>query len=495
MKPYFLIIFLLMTLITSAQSWHDNKIIAHRGAWKKASLPQNSLASMAAAIDGRYHATEFDVRMTQDDILVIVHDPQHANLDIEKNTYETLAAQRLFNNEVLPTLEHYLKAGKKQKSTRLILEIKASPAGTQRSRLMADKTVALIKKLKVKKWITYISFDKDILSQILLNDPDADTQYLTGDLSPSELFSSGIKGMDYHYLAYYKNPTWIDECQKLGVKTNVWTVNEEDQIRYFLQRGIDFITTDEPEKATMIANQMGGQHRTLVWSDEFMSEGLPDSTIWTYNVGGHGWGNQELQFYHRGNKNNVFVSNGSLKITARKERFDENEYTSTRLVTYGSHNFTHGRIDVRAKLPKGRGVWPAIWTLGQNIDEVGWPACGEMDIMEHVGYDNDTIHASTHSVEHNHIKKTQNTKQIKIENPYESYHVYSVEYNDQSIIFLLDYQPYFTIKRSECKDWPFDLPHYLVLNVAVGGNWGGAQGVDEDIWPQTMEVDYVRVWK
>ncbi len=478
-----------------SQSWQDNRVIAHRGAWKEGSLPQNSIASMKATFQGGYHATEFDVRMTADDELVIIHDPSHAGFEIEKITYDDLKKHTLANGEVIPTLKTYLKTGKKQKKSRLILEIKISPAGKERSLLMADRTVEMVKKLKAQKWVTYISFDKDILLQILKNDPKADTQYLTGDLSPAQLKELGITGMDYHYFAFQKYPNWIDECQKLGIKTNVWTVNDELTMRYFFLRGIDHITTDEPKLALAIAKEIGNKRRELAWSDEFMYSGLPDSTIWTYDVGGHGWGNQELQYYTDADSKNVNVSNGTLKITARKTPFEDKDYTSARLITRGLKDVHHGRVDVRAKLPQGRGIWPAIWTLGQNRKEAGWPACGEIDIMEHVGYDADTIHASTHSVEHNHIKKTQKTNQVKIEDPYNAYHVYSVEYSPEKMTFLLDDKPYYTILRSECKDWPFDHPHYLILNIAVGGFWGAAKGMDDSIWPQTMEVDYVRVWK
>jgi glycerophosphoryl diester phosphodiesterase/beta-glucanase (GH16 family) len=484
---------MLLSFFSHGQTWHDNKIIAHRGAWKKLSLPQNSIASMKSAFEGKYHGAEFDVRMTADNVLVVVHDPKHANLDIESNTYDKLNQTKLANGEDLPTLISYIKKGKKQKSSKLILEIKISPTNKERSLFIADKTVALVKRLKVKKWITYISFDIDILRQVLKNDPAADTQYLNGDLSPSQLAEIGVGGMDYHYTAYHKNPFWIDQCRQLGLKTNVWTVNDEDNIRYFLQLGIDYITTDEPEKAILLAKEV--KERGLVWSDEFMYEGLPDSSIWTYNVGGHGWGNQELQYYTDADPDNVFVSDGKLTITARQERFEDNDYTSTRLVTYGDHNIKYGRIDVKAKLPKGRGSWPAIWTLGQNIATVGWPACGEIDIMEHVGYDSDTIHASTHSIEHNHIKKTQKTSHVKIENPYDSFHIYSVDFDDKGITFFLDNKLFYKILRAECKDWPFDEPHYLLLNIAVGGFWGGAKGIDDSIWPQSMQVDYVRVWR
>lgn len=235
----------------------------------------------------------------------------------------------------------------------------------------------------------------------------------------------------------------------------------------------------------------------LVWRDEFNYKGLPDSTKWSYDVGGDGWGNNEAQFYTKADTNNALVGNGILSIIARKEKRENKEYTSARMVTKGKADWSFGRVEIRAKLPKGRGTWPAGWMLGTNIDTVGWPQCGEVDILEHVGYDPDTVVGSIHSTSYNHLKGTQKTKRIFIKNPYTKFHIYACEWNTNNMVFLLDGIPYLTIPNEHKteKEWPFNNPMYLLLNVAVGGNWGGTKGIDESIFPVRMEVDYVRVFQ
>lgn len=234
----------------------------------------------------------------------------------------------------------------------------------------------------------------------------------------------------------------------------------------------------------------------LSWSDEFNYNGLPDSTKWNYDVGGHGWGNNELQYYTQAALTNTEVSNGSLKIKAIREKKDNSEYTSTRLITRGKADFTYGKIEIRAKLPAGRGLWPAIWMLGSNIGKVDWPDCGEIDIMEHVGFEKDSIFGTVHSKAYNHVIGTQKGKKTFIANPYDSYHIYSVEWTPDRMSFFLDNELFYSIQNEHktTAEWPFDSPFYLLLNIAVGGNLGGKEGVDTTVFPATMEVDYVRVY-
>jgi beta-glucanase (GH16 family) len=237
----------------------------------------------------------------------------------------------------------------------------------------------------------------------------------------------------------------------------------------------------------------------LVWSDEFNYKGLPDSTKWGYDVGtgDWGWGNNEAQYYTKADTNNALVGNGVLSVIARKEKRGDKEYTSARMVTRGKADWNIGRVEIRAKLPKGRGTWPAGWMLGSNIKTAGWPLCGEIDIMEHVGYDPDTIVGSIHTTSYNHKIGTQKTKRIFIKNPYTEFHVYACEWNTERMVFLLDGMPYLTIpnEHKTDKEWPFGKPQYLLLNLAVGGNWGGTKGIDESIFPVKLEVDYVRVYQ
>ena len=237
----------------------------------------------------------------------------------------------------------------------------------------------------------------------------------------------------------------------------------------------------------------------LVWSDEFDQPGLPNSTKWAYEVGGNGWGNNELEYYTSKRSENARVENGKLLIEARKEAYEGKNYTSARLMTKGIAEWKHGRIEVLAKLPAGRGTWPAIWMLGSNISTVNWPRSGEIDIMEHVGFDPGVVHGTIHTEAYNHAKKTEKGKAISVDNVSSEFHRYAIEWTTDKIDFFVDDQKYYTVEKAvlgaEVAQWPFEQPFYLILNVAVGGNWGGQKGVDESIWPQRMEVDYVRVYQ
>jgi beta-glucanase (GH16 family) len=233
----------------------------------------------------------------------------------------------------------------------------------------------------------------------------------------------------------------------------------------------------------------------LAWSDEFEGEGLPDAEKWDYEEGFIR--NNEAQYYTRQRQENARLEGGNLVIEARKEAFAEGQYTSASLVTRGKAEFTYGRIEVRAQLPTGTGTWPAIWMLGVNIDTVGWPACGEIDIMENVGFDPDRIHANIHTQAYNHVKKTNKGASLLAERPYEIFHVYAVEWFPDHLDFYLDEQKYFTFRNENTgpETWPYDQPHYLILNLAIGGSWGGMKGIDEAIFPQRFVIDYVRVYR
>jgi len=239
--------------------------------------------------------------------------------------------------------------------------------------------------------------------------------------------------------------------------------------------------------------------RKLVWSDEFAKAGLPDSAKWSYEVGGNGWGNNELQYYTARRSENARIENGKLIIEARKEDYQGQKYTSARLVTQNKASWTYGRIEAMAKLPKGVGTWPAVWMLGKNISTAGWPRGGEIDIMEHVGFDEGVIHGTVHTEAYNHAKKTEKGKAVTINDVTGSFHLYAIEWTADQIDFFVDNQKYYTVQKSVLgtsdAQWPFEQPFFLILNVAVGGNWGGQKGVDETIWPQRMEVDYVRVYQ
>ncbi len=242
----------------------------------------------------------------------------------------------------------------------------------------------------------------------------------------------------------------------------------------------------------------------LIWSDEFDYKGPPDPAKWSYDVGGHGWGNQELQYYTARRKQNARVENGRLIIEARQDGWHGHRYTSARLISKGKGDWLYGRFEVSAKLPSGRGTWPAIWMLPsqRSYGEGGWPDNGEIDIMEHVGFDPDVVHASIHTRAFYHSIGTQKTAKIKVPTARTGFNVYAMEWSAQEIRTYVNDQHYFTFTNTQLNDpmkdfkqWPFDKPFHLILNIAIGGTWGGSQGVDPSIWPQRMEVDYVRVYK
>lgn len=234
----------------------------------------------------------------------------------------------------------------------------------------------------------------------------------------------------------------------------------------------------------------------LAWSDEFNYTGLPDSSKWNYDTGGDGWGNHELEYYTSKREENARVVNGYLVIEAVKEKWKNNDYTSARLVTKGKAEWQYGKMEIRAKLPKGTGTWPAIWTLAAK-DTMKWPDDGEIDIMEHVGYHHGYIHGSIHCKKYNHVIHTQKTDTVLVKDCSEQFHVYGLEWSADSISIAVDDKVFFRFanERSGYDAWPFGNKMYLLLNLAVGGDWGGAKGIAQDIWPQRMEVDYVRVYQ
>ncbi|MDP5274063.1 carbohydrate-binding protein [Chengkuizengella axinellae] len=232
---------------------------------------------------------------------------------------------------------------------------------------------------------------------------------------------------------------------------------------------------------------------TLVFQDEFNYNGLPDSSKWGYDVGGHGWGNNELQYYTNADLDNAFVGDGTLKIKAIKEPYEGKDFTSSRLVTKA--DFQYGRFEIRAKLPGGLGVWPAIWMLPTDWNNQSWPEVGEIDIMEHVGYEPNIIYGTIHTKAYNHLIGTQNGGSIEGNDWESAFHVYEFEWTPSEMRWYVDGTLYHTYEKHGGNDeWPFDKPFYLILNLAVGGDWGAAGGFDWNIWPRQMEVDYVRIY-
>lgn len=242
---------------------------------------------------------------------------------------------------------------------------------------------------------------------------------------------------------------------------------------------------------------------SLVWQDEFNYTGYPDSSKWDYDIGNGcpglcGWGNNELQYYTRKSLDNARVDEGILTIEMQKEPIENYNYSSARLVTRGRQDWQYGRFEIRAKLPQSNGVWSALWMLPTDPSLYGsWPDCGEMDIMENVGFEPETIFASVHTATLNFLKGTQKSTTFNVPDNSDEFHTYMLEWDEEEITVLVDDEPYFSLKNDHqgYKNWPFDQPMYLLLNIAYGGNWGGMKGLEPDKLPQKMEIDYVRVYQ
>jgi beta-glucanase (GH16 family) len=234
----------------------------------------------------------------------------------------------------------------------------------------------------------------------------------------------------------------------------------------------------------------------LVWSDEFDIDGAPDASKWTYDIGGSGWGNSEAQYYTSNLKNSE-IKNGFLYINALMEDFEGKKYTSARLVTKSKGDWTYGKVEVRAKLPQGRGLWPAIWMLPTDWEYGGWPDSGEIDIMENLGYIPYWISGTVQTKSYNFLQSSQKQAITGVSDCYTEFHSYILEWESDEIRIYVDSKLYLTFKDEGTgfEVWPFDKRFHLLLNVAVGGTFGGANGIDDNIFPQSMVVDYVRVYQ
>lgn len=237
----------------------------------------------------------------------------------------------------------------------------------------------------------------------------------------------------------------------------------------------------------------------LVWSDEFDNDGLPDTTKWNYATRGneYGWGNNEKQWYTVADADNAYIKEGKLIIKAIKEPTSGKDYSSARLTTQGKGDWKYCKVEVRAKMPTGKGTWPAIWMLPTENNYGGWPKSGEIDIMEHVGYDPDTVHSTVHTELYNHTIGTQVGKEMYLPTATTDFHIYSMEWNENEIKSFVDGKEYFSfINNNEgAGAWPFDQPFRLILNLAIGGGWGGREGIDDSLFPHQFEIDYVRVYQ
>ena len=232
--------------------------------------------------------------------------------------------------------------------------------------------------------------------------------------------------------------------------------------------------------------------KKLVWQEEFNNRTL-DEKVWNFELGNGcpnicGWGNNEKQIY---TNTNHLIKDGNLMITVKKEG---DAYTSTRITTANKKEFQYGRMEVRAKIPTGKGIWPAFWMLGSNISKVGWPKCGEIDILEYVGREPNTIFTTLHTQDSH--GNSVNTKKTEIKDIEEGFHIYAIDWTKDKIEFLVDNQSVYVFSPEVKNEntWPYNQPFYFIINVAVGGNFGG-HDIDNNIFPQQFVIDYIRVYQ
>ncbi len=264
-----------------------------------------------------------------------------------------------------------------------------------------------------------------------------------------------------------------------------------------------FITCQEPKSSEKqpVVNEWDKEGWTLVWNDEFDGPAL-NLEKWSYEIGGHGWGNNELQYYSD-DDSTAFIQDGKLVIRAdlvpQGTGSSDNlrYFSSARLRTSGKGDWRYGRIEVKAKLALGQGIWPAIWMLPTDWMYGGWPESGEIDIMEHVGYDPGRVHGSIHTGSYNHKINTQRGGSKLVDKISSKFYVYAIEWYEDRIDFLIDDSKYFSFQndgKNDFNTWPFNQRFHLLINIAVGGDWPGSP--DETTqFPTEMEVEYVRVYE
>lgn len=269
------------------------------------------------------------------------------------------------------------------------------------------------------------------------------------------------------------------------------SVSKDVTVTVYVSNG-EGATTGQSFKDQRLSIATDSDYSTLVYADEFEVDGNVPNADYNQEIGGHGWGNNESQYYTN-RTSNSFIKDGMLHIVAKKENYEGMNYTSARLTTQGLHEFQYGRFEIKAQLPTGVGTWPAIWMLGANISSVGWPACGEIDIMEHVGHSQNDIHHSLHTTGSHGA--TVNTKHSKIADVSTTFHVYTCVWTPTDISFYVDDEHKYTYTPSTMTNthWPFNKPQFLLFNIAMGGTWGG--NISGSFTQSEMLIDYVRVYQ
>ena len=308
--------------------------------------------------------------------------------------------------------------------------------------------------------------------------PATNTVYGEGSTTGTQLTIA-----DGGFMSYYIGTSTYEVVELTDTYMMVRAImGGNDTLAWYLK----FTTDPDGGGESAGGNELNSEFNTLAWADEFDGDAL-DTSIWNYEIGNNnGWGNQELQYY---TDTNTEVSDGTLKITATKEATNGFDYSSARINTKDNYEFKYGRVEVRAKLPEGGGTWPAIWMLGGNFTEVGWPATGEIDIMEYKGNEPGVIHGTLHYPDHS--GGNADTGSVAISGESDSFHTYTVEWTAEHILFAIDGEIFKEFTNSPAV--PFNHTFFMILNVAMGGTFGGA--VDPAFQQSAMEVDYVRVYQ
>ena len=322
-------------------------------------------------------------------------------------------------------------------------------------------------------------------ADITLRLSEASDEAVTVDFSTED--STAVAGKDY--VAVTSGKLTVQQGETTGIiKVNILADTAQKQDVYFriiLNNPVNAVINNTIITVRIINVDYG----TLIWSDEFNSAPLNTST-WNYELGAGGWGNNELETYTN-SVNNVHIDTGYLHITALNP--SPSYYTSGRITTQGKKDFTYGKIKIRAKLPQGKGLWPALWMLGANFSTVGWAKCGEIDIMELLGQSPSVVYGALHWDFNGHTSRS-NSYSVSSGSFSTEFHVFTFTWTPNNLRWQVDDHEFFSLSRSELTGFPFDLPQFFIFNVAVGGNWPGNPD-DTTVFPQNMIVDYIRVYQ
>ena len=253
LKPLLILMLLQIALLAEAQT---PLTVAHRGAWKNTNAPENSIEALLQAEKQKLWAVEFDVHQTKDSVLVVNHDPDFYGIDIATSKFQNMLSKKLANNEIIPTAEAFINTAMEQTNLHLICEIKSSPLDVEASLNTAEKAVALVRALNAQQRVDFIAFSWEVCLRIKEIAPEFEVSYLNGDKTPAQVKAANLDGIDYNYQTFLNNPQWINEAKDLGLKLNVWTVNNKELLQKFTNYKFDYMTTDEPELLTEIINEL-----------------------------------------------------------------------------------------------------------------------------------------------------------------------------------------------------------------------------------------------